>query len=274
MNKFGINLSSALAIVLAVLFFWVFIFNIWFKNNILNRENFVNTTVSVLSTEETRNAIADEVVGVVQQKAPVIGQITAPILTKVIVGVLDTDLFNNVFNKLAEEIYYQMTTSNPRPLEIKTGGIAVLISPLLADQNPNFLKNFPDKIVIIKQGSIPSLYQFSNILSILGPVLLIAGLILAGFSWIKTVNKRSFFVVFGLTLAATGFIIYSMIPVVGNYITSSLSSPNAILILTNIYDAFTYKIVDFSLYVLVIGLVLAICAKFLRKSLFKLPKKR
>ena len=62
MNKSGFNLPSIVGLTLGILFFWIFAFNIWFSNNILDRENFVNTTTQVLTTEASRNAIANEVV--------------------------------------------------------------------------------------------------------------------------------------------------------------------------------------------------------------------
>lgn len=274
MNNKSISLGSIIGLIVAVIFFWVFAINIWFSNTILDRENFVNTTTQVLTTEASRNAIAEEVVTIVQKNAPIIGTITSPIITKIVVGVLDTNLFLTIYTKLSEEIYFQLTTPNPSALEIELGEVASFIGPLILDQNPEFLNNFPNKITIIGKNEIPSLYKFSNYLSILGPILFISGLAIVGLIWRRSIDKRNYFISLGLITATSGFLVFALIPVVGNLITSGLSSPNSIFIITSLYSTFTKTLVDFSVAVLVIGLFSAFAAKFVRRSVFRLPVKK
>lgn len=272
MSKSDFSIGNVLGLGIAVFLFWVFAFNIWFSNTILNQENFVDTTAQVLTSEPTRNALASEVVVVTQEKFPIIGTAAAPLIEKVVVGVLDTDLFSNIFRKLSEEMYYQLTTASPRALELNVGQATSLIKPFIDDQNAELFDSIPAKITLIKANEIPSLYNFSQALAIAGPLSLIIGLVLVGLYWTRISNKRHYFVIVGLLSAMSGFLVFSLIPVIGNYLTSSVSSTNGIFILTELYNAFTVELVNFSLAVLILGLFIAFIARFIKKSVFKLPE--
>lgn len=271
MKREDFSLANVLGLIFAVLLFWVFAFNIWFSNTILNQENFVNTTTSVLTSEASRNAIASDVVEVTQDNFPIIGTVTAPIIEKVVVGLLDTDLFSKIFTNLSEEVYFQLTTSNPKALEINIGGIIALIQPFLQEQDQELISNIPQKITLIGENEIPNISSFANTLALVGPVSLIVALLITGLVWRAFSNKRNYFIVLGLVGAASGFLVYSIIPVVGNYMMSGISSSNGIYIATSLYNAFTTDLVDFSLAILLAGLFTAFVAKFVKRSAFKLP---
>jgi len=247
---------------------------IWFSNNILNREVFVSTTTQVLTSETSRNAISNEVVTLTQDSFPIIGTAAAPIIEKVVVGVLDTELFTNIFTKLSEEIYFQLTSPTPRPLEIKIGEILSFIQPFIEDQNPELFENIPTKITLIGPNEIPSLNSFATSLAILGPLSLIGGLVIVGGLWMRITEKRHYFISIGLVIAASGFLVASLIPVVGNILTAKLSSPNGVIIMTELYKTFTATLVDVSLAVMILGLVVAFFAKFIKRDIFKLPQKK
>lgn len=271
MNKSDFSIGKILGISFAVLFFWIFVFNIWFSNTIFNRDNFVNTTTQVLTSESSRNAISAEVVELTQESFPIIGTAAAPLIEKVVGGVLATDLFTNIFTKLSEEIYYQLTTESPKPLELAIGQVLNLIKPFLDDQNSELFDQIPSKVTIIGANEIPSLYNFSQVLAILGPLSLIAGLAIVGLLWMRILDKRHYFIIIGLAVATSGFLVFSLIPILGNFITSGISSANGIFIINELYNAFTKNLVDFSLLVLILGLLTAFVAKFVKRDLFKLP---
>lgn len=273
MKNTGFSIGSIIGLSLAVILFWIFAFNIWFSNTILNQENFVNTTTQVITTEESRNAIASEVVEITQENFPIIGSVTAPLIQKVVVGILDTELFTTIFEKLSEEIYFQLTNPNPKPLEINIGGAISLIEPFLDDQDTELFANIPNKITLIGENEIPNISQFANTLAIIGPISLIAGLILIGLIWRMITNKRNYFIAVGLISAASGFLVFSLIPVIGNYIASGVTSANGLYIINELYAAFTQKLVDLSLAVLVIGLFTALIAKYVKRSALRLPQK-
>lgn len=274
MNKTGLTAGSILSLVLAVLFFWVFIFSIWFSNNIINRDTFVSKTVSVLESEQVRNAISTELVDRVKERRPIVGAVTAPILSKIIVGILDTDLFDAVYRRMAEELHLQLTTKNPRPLVINVKDTAEFIRPLVERQNPDLIDNLPDQIVVIGQGQVPSLYRIGSILSVLGPVLLIVAIVILALVWRKVVQKRSFFTILGLIIAASGFLFYFIVPAIGSYAVSSAQSANTAIVIDSLFKSFTSPLVRLSLSAFVMGLLIAAVSAFLKRDLFRLPSKK
>jgi hypothetical protein len=271
MNKTIINIFG---IILSVAFIWIFIFFIWYSQNIVNKNNFVNKTTSVLQTEVVRDAISNEIIDIVKQKRPVIGTLSAPVLSNVITGVLDTNLFANVYSRLAGELHLQLTTKNPRPLEIDVEQTKQFIAPLISSQDSTILNDFPNKIVIVKKNQIPSLYHFGTYLGILGPILLIVAILILGSMYIKARNKRNYLSKLFIVVVAFGVLIYFFIPTLGTYIGSNFNSVNISIIVNEVYTAFTKPLVNASIISVVVGSVGFIFAKFIKKEVLHLHKKK
>lgn len=273
MNNKELNLSKILAIFTSVVFVWVFLFSSWYSNNILNQEKFVATTTQVLQSEEVRNALSNQIIDTVKSNRPIIGSLTAPILTKVIAGIMDSNLYANVNTKLAQELHLQLTSANPRELTIELKPTKDLLAPLFEKTDSDLLKSIPDNLIVIRKSQIPSLYQFGTILTILGPILLISALIILGYLWVKVVDKRNFIVILSLCFSATALVIYFLVPTIGNIAIAQADSANIATIISEVYYAFTSSIITFASQVLIVSLIIALAAKFLKRELFHLPQR-
>lgn len=274
MDKVEFNLSKVFGIIISVLFVWIFVFSVWYSNNILNQEKFVTTTSQILQSESTRNAISNEVVTVIKVRNPIIGTISEPLLINLLTSVMDSELYTNVTTRMAKQLQLQLTSANPRELQVDLSPAKMVLNPLFKRADSDLLNRIPDNIVVIRKNQIPSLYKFGTFLTISGPILLIVALVILGLIWKKILNKRNYIVVLSLTFAASGLLVYFLVPAVGNYIVAQTDSSNIALIINNIYAAFTSPISQFSTYVLVGGIIVALIARFLRKDLFKLPEKK
>lgn len=268
------NILPLLGMVISVLFVWVFIFSIWYSNNITNRNNFVNKTTEVLQTEVVRDAIANEIIDIVKQKRPLIGTLSASVLSNVITGVLDTNLFATIYSRLAGELHLQLTTKNPRPLEIDVTQTKQFIAPLISSQDSTLLNEFPDKIVIIKKNQIPSLYLFGTYLGIFGVAFLIVAILILGLTYIKTKNKRGYFLKLSSTILIVGILIYFIIPSIGTYIGSNFDSVNMSIIVNEVFVSFTNPLVNASLVSIGIGAVGLVVSGLIKKEVLHLPKKK
>jgi len=274
MNKIEFNLSKIVGIIISVVFVWVFLFSVWYSNNILNQEKFVTTTTQILQSETTRNALSNEVIAVIKTKNPIIGTISEPLLVNLLSSVMDSELYTNVTTRMAKQLQLQLTSANPKELQIDLSPAKAVLNPLFERADSDLLNRIPDNIVVIRKNQIPSLYTFGTYLTILGPILLIAGLVILGLIWKKISDKRNYIVVLSLTFAASGLLVYFLVPAVGNYIVAQTDSTNIASIINEIYMAFTAPISQFSSYVLFGGIIVALMAKFLRKDLFKLSEKK
>lgn len=273
MNNKELNLSKVLGIFISVVFIWVFLFSVWYSNNILNQEKFVATTTQVLQTENVRDAISNQIVDTVRSQRPIVGSFTAPLLTKIISGVMDSNLYANVNTRLAQELHLQLTSANPRELTIELKPTKDFLTPLLERTDSNILSGIPDRMVVIRQNQIPSLYKLGTTLTMLGPILLIASLLIMGYLWIKVADKRNYLVILSLSFAATALLIYFMIPTIGNFAMAQADSANIAIIINEVYVAFTSSISNFAFQVLVVSLMVAFVTKFFRRELFKLPQR-
>ncbi len=273
MNNKELNFAKILGLFVSVVFIWVFLFSSWYSNNILNQEKFVSTTTQVLESENVRNSISNEIVDTVKARRPIIGSFTAPLLTKIIAGIMDSNLYANVNTRLAQELHLQLTSANPRELTVELKPTKELLTPLFERTDSELLNSIPDKMVVIRRGEIPSLYKFGTTLTMLGPILLITALVMFGFLWVKIADKRNYIVIVSLSFAATALLIYFMIPTIGNIATAQASSANISMIINEVYVAFTYMIANFAFKVLVASVLIAIAARFLRRELFQIPQR-
>ena len=273
MNKSDFNFVSIIGIIVSVIFVWIFLFSIWYSNNILNQEKFVATTSKIFQSENTRNAISNEVITVIKTKRPIIGSISEPLLSNLLSSVMSSELYTNVTTRMAQQLQLQLTSANPRELQVDLSPAKAILNPIFEKSDSDLLERIPDNIVVLRKNQIPSLYKFGTYLTVTGPILLVVGLILLGLIWRKISDKREYIVILSLTFAASGLLVYFIVPTLGNYIVAQTDSANIATILNEIYIAFTTPISQFAFYILIIGVVIALIAKFVRKELFKLPER-
>jgi hypothetical protein len=273
MDKSSFNLSSIIGIIISVVFVWVFLFSIWYSNNILNQEKFVSTTNQVLQSEATRSALSNEIITVVKTRMPIIGTISEPLLANLLTSVMSTDLYTNATTRFSQQLQLQLTSANPRELQLDLNPAKSLLGPLFERTESDLLERIPNNIVVLRKNQIPSLYEFGTLITIAGPILFIAALIILGLIWRKITDKRNFTVILSLTFAASGLLVYFLVPALGNYVVAQTDSVNIATILSEVYIAFTSPISQFSFYVLVGGIIVALIAKFVRREIFKLPER-
>lgn len=266
------NLSKILGLFVSVVFIWVFLFSIWYSNNILNQERFVTTTNTVLQSEQARDAISNEVISVIKQRRPIVGTISEPLLTNLISGVLNSDFYSNVTTRMAQELQLQLTSANPRELGLDLKPTKNLLSPIFERTDSELLERIPDNIVVLRRNQIPSLYQFGTLITLFGPVALIVALIIFAVIWTRVADKRNYITLLSLSFAGTGLLIYFLIPALGNYAVAQANSVNIATIINEVYVAFTAPISTFAFNVTILGIIVALIAKFVRREFFKLPK--
>ena len=274
MNKIEFNLSKIIGIIVSVVFVWVFLFSVWYSNNILNQEKFVTTTTQILQSETTRNSLSNEVVTVIKTRNPIVGTISEPLLINILSSVMDSELYTNVTSRMAKQLQLQLTSATPRELQVELSPAKAVLNPLFQRADSDLLNRIPENIVVLRKNQIPSLYKFGTYLTISGPILLIAGLVILGLIWRKISDKRNYIVVLSLTFAASGLLVYFLVPAVGNYLVAQTNSANIATIINEIYMAFTVSISQFAIYVLTGGIIAALTARFLKKEIFKLPEKK
>ena len=272
MSKSDFSLATILGIILSVVFIWIFLFSIWYSNNILNQEKFVATTNQVLQSEATRNAISSEIISVIKLRRPIVGTISEPLLTNLLAGVMNSDFYSNATTRIAEELQLQLTSANPRELGIDLRPTKNLLSPILERTDSELMARIPDNIVVLRRNQIPSLYKFGTYLSVGGPTLLIVGLITLGIIWRKITDKRNYIVVLSLSFAASGLLVYFLVPAIGNVVVAQANSANIATIINEIYVAFTAPISTFAFNVMILGIIVAAVARFVRREIFRLPK--
>ena len=70
---------------------------LWANNNIYNEEKFSEIVTESITSESSREAIADGVTSEIFKDSPVARRLVGGTSTKLISGLLDTDVFSDIF---------------------------------------------------------------------------------------------------------------------------------------------------------------------------------
>ncbi len=150
-------------IVVGSLSFFMALSATWLSNTIFSQENFVTTTKSVLLTESNRQAIAGVIVDQALENRPVANRLVGNQATSLVSGLLGSELFSNVYDKLANKTYSYLTTPNRDDVAIDLTAIKQPLSGIVSfaenrGRDVSFDPNqIPGEIVLVESDNVPNI---------------------------------------------------------------------------------------------------------------------
>lgn len=152
----------------------------WINHTVFDQESFTQITTDALLVEESRDALAREVVGRALAERPLLERAIGSQAQSLIGGLLGTDLSTRVISGLAYSVYGYVTAPNRQDLTFDLSPIQQPIASLMdvlkkanvdvADQVPTI----PGEIVIVESDSLPDVARVIRVALIAGPMLWIA----------------------------------------------------------------------------------------------------
>lgn len=216
---------------------------LWVNNVLFNTQEFTTLTSQALLSESSRNAIAAEVVDTVLEDRPVVKRVIGEPATKLIAGLLGTNLTKSATDKLVATLQTAVTTKNPRTIEFDLTGIkstATKLIELTGEDSPiPEGRELPDTLVVLDANRVPNFYGYGVVFLWLAPISALIAIILLAYPHIK--QKRfimSLSALQGAALVLTGFMALLVGPLFRPPVLAQISSSNLRVVVENIYNTF------------------------------------
>lgn len=254
---------------------------IWINRQIFDENNFTTTTVTSLTSQSSRDAIAGKIVDESLKNYPSIHNAADDSLTKTISGLLDGDRVQTLLTKSVSRLHIYLTSKNQKDVVINLSGIKDTINRLAEvsgrDENGGKLlqrvQNTPDQIVLVQEKNVPDLYKYGLFFSFLAPLALLIALVLIAFPYIKgRANYLSIMLVQGIMIILIGLLSFLIGPLFRPAVLSSIQDPSGRTIVENLYNSFLATFNTQNLWLVIIGLIM--CAGVIAIPFFSAHRTR
>ncbi len=217
-------------VLLAVLAFSMFFAQsaLWVNHIVFNQQAFVDISTRVITSESSRNAIAQTVVDKALADRPVAERLVGDRAANFISGLLGSDISQNVLNKVSNSAYAYMTSSNRQDIAIDLSSIQQPITQLVAFAQSQGREtriqpeNIPEKITLVRSDELPDIAKYMRQM-----------IIASFFLWLSTLASLLLYVLWGdakkrvrrIYFAGTVIIAVSLIGLsAGPYLPSVIAS--------------------------------------------------
>lgn len=153
-------------IALGMITFFLAQSTLWVSNNFFNENQFVGTVEEVLTTEESRQAIAGTIVHTALQNNPVAEQLIGKQLTALVNGLLGSDIAGQLFDRVAHRTYAYLTSSDRQDIAINLTSMKDPLASLVTiiEKTGRDVKfdpsNIPDTITLVESDSLPDISSY------------------------------------------------------------------------------------------------------------------
>lgn len=239
----------------------------WVSHTIYDTDTFAKITTTALTTESSREAIANEIVSQSFKSKPVLQATLGKSATKLVSSLLATDQAANAITKVSEKAQTILTSDKPDPIvfnlvPLKKG--LVVISAIAERVDKPIEVNavdIPDSIVLLNRNEIPDLYKLNQKLLFLTPLCIFISVALLGYLLYSGREKiYKVLLQIGIMLTAVSIIGLATGPLIRPPVLSLVGKANARIVLGNLYDGFMAPFTSQMTSIGIIGIVIILFA--------------
>lgn len=237
----------------------------WVNRQIFDTNNFTTTAVASVTSDSSREAIANEVVDTALKDRPIIRQVAGPTAVKLVSSLLGTNQFNNILTVAVDKIQVYLTSENQESIVLNLSSIKSTLNSLIGlagesnSQASTDLQNVPDQIVLVNADNIPSFYKYGLLFLWLGPISAIVALVLLAYPYIRSRSRYYVVaVVQGALIAVMGMLAMFIGPLFRPPVLANIQSANMRVVVGNLYDAFIATFNSQSMWLIWGGVVIAV----------------
>ncbi len=275
----GIIITS----LLAGLFLLIVNTAVWVNRQIFDEKNFTNTTISSLTSQSSRDAIAGRIVDESLKNYPAVQDAADDSLTKIISGLLDGDRVHTILTKSVSTLHIYLTSNNQQDVVINLAGIKDTIGRLAelsarSENNGRLLnqaQNIPDQLVLIEESDVPDFYKYGILISLVSPIAFLIALILIAIPYVRDrSNYALIMLIQGFTIALVGIFSSLVGPLFRPVVLSSLENPSGRTVVENLYSDFITTFNNQNVILIILGLSMCIGSLVIPFLLSKRAKAR
>jgi hypothetical protein len=246
---------------------------IWINHAIFDTNTFTKTAVTSITSPDSTQALAREVVDRALTGKPTVKAIAGPTATKLVGGLLESDQFSTVLTKAVTSLQVYLTTSDSqqKSISIDLTGVKNVVSTLVAvaDNRGITLPNdgatadkvaaLPDQLILLDANNVPSLYNYGVVFLWVAPICTLLALALMAYPYFR--NRSKYYQIAlmqGSVLAVAGLLSLLFGPLFRPPVLAHVTSPNMRIVVGNMYNAFINLFNNQAYTFITIGVLLAV----------------
>lgn len=244
-SKNVINWRTTVLIALACVLLLVANSAVWASRVFFNTQTFTDLTSQAVLSESSREAIAREIVDTSLKERPVAKRVASATATKLVAGLLDTNLADVAVNRMVSILQTALTSAKPQPITVELGGIKATLQQLIdltnREQTGERLQSIPDEITLLDTATLPDFYQAGQRLLFLGPISALAVLAMLAYPHFRRRNfndSKKLLLLQGTMILATGLFAMALGPIFRPTVLAQVTSFNLRIVVQNIYNSF------------------------------------
>lgn len=244
---------------------------VWAGRAFFSTETFTNTVTTSLTSQSSRDALADAIVTRALEERPIAKRIIGQRLTNAVSSILGTNLAESSIHTLSQKMQMYLTSNDQKTIAIDTTGVKTIVSTLSTVIGSNEdqtvpTDKIPDQIVLIDAEKVPSYYKYGKILYYLSPgsAAMALGCAIA-YIYRKRHGYRRIYVVCA-TVMASSVTALVMGPLFKPPVLELAKTTGGRTVMGNLYDAFLRLFTNQLLIVLVLSVMVAAIAYLIQNQ--------
>lgn len=236
---------------------------IWVNRYVFNTGNFSNVVTTSLTSESSRQAIAQGVTDRALADRPVLQKVAGDVPVRIISGLLGTTQASNAVDTVVSKLQVAVTSNNQESIAIDLSGIKNVVTQLVdvasnlgrePRVNPD---NIPSEIVLIDEEEIPNFYRLGVIFMWLAPIALVGAVAALAYPYYKDkAQYKTILAIQGACIAAAGLLALLVGPLFRPPLLANIEQAAGRTVIGNLYDAFIATFTMQSWYVTGLGLLM------------------
>lgn len=218
---------------------------VWVNNYIFDENNFSQVVSTSLTSESSRQAIAEGVTDKVFQDRPVLKRVAGDVSTNIISGLLNTSQADTAIQEATRRLNVVVTSSSRDPVVIDLSGVKNILTQLVdvstsLGREPQVDPNtIPSEITVLERNALPNFYKWGVAFLWIAPLAFIGALAALAYPYIKHRQfTRTIIVMQGACIAAVGLFALLVGPLFRPPLLSNLKTSSGRVVVGNLYDAF------------------------------------
>jgi TRAP-type uncharacterized transport system fused permease subunit len=255
------RLTIVLATLLLALMLYIVNMGVWVNRNVLDTETFVETAVSSLQVESSREAVARIIVDRLAEDSFLVLLIEGP-LVSLFTELLDSPRFEVVLVTVGERLHAQVIEGGGEAIDVELGVIESLVRNPLRVLAPDLEASIPggffDSVTIVEEGRLPDASPYVAIARAMTIAATVVALALVVMIISLTRPARFSLVALGIAVALSGLATSWLVPGGRSLTIEAADDPNIEILIANLYDALAVSLKSQSRAVLAIGLLMVV----------------
>ncbi len=254
---------------------------IWVNRYIFDTDNFSRVVTTSLTSESSRQAIAEGVTDVVFQDRPVLKRVAGDVPVRIVSGLLGTTQANNAIDTVVARLQVAVTSNTQESITVNLSSIKNALTQLynvsasLGREPQVDPSTIPDEIVLIDREEIPNFYKIGVVFLWIAPLAFIGALgALAYPYYVNRAAYKQYLAIQGACIAAAGLLALLVGPLFRPPLLANISNVHGRTVVGNLYDAFIATFNAQGRYVIGIGLAALVLSGSLQAySIFMAKRK-